>query len=84
MGILNDDPRVIEIYNQLEDLPQKITKDQLWIVIKEHLSIVEKVLSEDFVMPDFQNFKIQVNEIYEECKNNNKGKNADYIPELAK
>jgi len=29
-------------------------------VIEEHEGIVEKVLKEDFIMPDFQNFKSEI------------------------
>ena len=44
---------------------------------------MEKVLGERFIVPDFQKFRDQVKEIYKECRDNNSGKMADYIPELA-
>jgi len=34
-------------------------------------------------MPDFQSFKDEVKGIFDRCKENNSGNNADYIPELA-
>ena len=83
MGVLADDNRVIEIFERLDDMPLMITREQLEEAIGDHVAIVEKTLSEDFIMPDFQNFKNQVKEIYDECKVNNSGKVADYIPELA-
>ena len=34
-------------------------------------------------MPDFENFRQDIKAMYELCKENTSGKNADYIPELA-
>jgi len=57
MGILPDDPRVIVIFERLEEMPQKLTKEMLAEVVEEHEGIVEKVLAEDFIMSDFEGFK---------------------------
>ena len=60
-----------------------ITRTEMEEAIGEHVDIVEKTLSEDFVMPDFQDFKKQVKELFDNSKKINEGKVADYIPELA-
>jgi len=52
-------------------------------VIEDHEDFIVKLLQEDFIMPDFVSFKAEVKELFEQCKSNNSGKNADYIPELA-
>ena len=57
MGILPDDPRVVVIFDRLNDMPQKLTKEMLAEVVEEREGIVEKVLNRDFIMPEFQAFK---------------------------
>ena len=52
-------------------------------VIEEHEGTVEKVLAEDFIMPDFKGFSDDIKELFNVCKKNTSGSNADYIPELA-
>ena len=53
MGILSDDPRVVAIFERLDEMPQKMTKEMLAEVVEEHEGTVEKVLAEDFIMPHF-------------------------------
>jgi hypothetical protein len=83
MGIRSNDPRFADMFSMLDQMPQKITKEMLGEIIQDHEDFVVKVLREDFIMPDFQNFKGEVKDLYEKCKLNTSGKNADYIPELA-
>lgn len=63
-------------------MPERITKDMLAQIIEDHEEFVKKVLSEDFIIPEFMRFKQEIKEIFDNCKKNNSGKNADYIPEL--
>lgn len=80
---MQNDPRVIIIFERLEDMPQKMSKDQFYEVIEEHEGIVEKVLAKDFIMSDFATFRTEIKELFDLCKQNKSGANADYIPELA-
>jgi glutaminase len=52
--------------------------------IEADQNIIEKSMAERFIIPDFKVFRKEVQTIYDECKKNNSGKVADYIPELAK
>jgi glutaminase len=52
--------------------------------IQADVNMVEKSMAERFVLPEFGAFKKEMKEIFEECRKNNDGKVADYIPELAK
>ena len=61
----------------------KLSKEQFFAVIKNNFSIVEECMSENFVIPEFQNFKNEMKQIFLECKKSTAGKVADYIPELA-
>jgi hypothetical protein len=52
MGILADDDRLKDIVERLDCIDsKKLTKEQLNEVIQESLGIVEKTLSEDFIIP---------------------------------
>ena len=53
MGIKSNDPRVADMFLQLDQMPQKITKEMLAELIQDHEDFVVKVLQEDFIMPDF-------------------------------
>ena len=53
-GILKDDPRIKEMFDSLDLIDEvKLSKDQFFSVIKNNFSIVEKSLSENFVIPEF-------------------------------
>ena len=52
-------------------------------MIEEHEGIIEKVISKDFIMSDFETFRNDIKELFNICKQNTSGNNADYIPELA-
>ena len=83
-GILVDDPRIKDMIEQIESIEEaKLTKDQFFAVIKNNFSIVERSMSENFVIPEFENFKNEMKQIFLETKKKNDGKVADYIPELA-
>ena len=85
MGVLADDERIRDIIEKLDCIEgSKFSKDELHDVIQDSLGIVEKTLSEDFIIPQFSKFKRDISKIYVEAKKNNSGNNADYIPELAK
>lgn len=58
--------------------------DQFLEIIVDNELIVEKVLQENFVIPEFLPFKQKIKEIFDMCKLNTEGKNADYIDNLAK
>lgn len=40
-------------------------------------------MHQEFIIPEFINFKNEIQEIFDICKCNESGHNADYIPELA-
>ena len=50
---MQNDPRVVEIFERLEEMPQKLNKDMFTEVIEEHEGIVERILEENFIMSDF-------------------------------
>ena len=53
MCIKSNDPRVSDMYELIEQMPQKITKENLAEIIHGNEDFVMKILQEDFIMPDF-------------------------------
>lgn len=87
-GILQDDPRVRELLSSFA-LQQQIKKSnsisrkEFNDIIQQN-ALVKKSLSKNLVIPDFESFCKQVEEIYNETRKNETGKVADYIPQLAR
>lgn len=82
---MNDDPRVKGLLEELESYDDnKLTKYEFEQLLDQNYDIIEKSMTEDFIIPEFDKFKNQIKDIYIKCKNNHTGKVADYIPELAK
>lgn len=52
-------------------------------MIDEH-DVVDKAFNEQLVVPDFQNFCDEITTIYWKVKKIKSGKNASYIPQLAR
>lgn len=50
----------------------------------ENIVLVSVALQREFVIPEFPEFCQELVRIYEECKTVTGGKNADYIPQLAR
>lgn len=86
-GILEDDPRMRELLQSFDlEKPKNsktITQDEFNSILTQN-ALVKKSLSENLVIPDFEAFCSQVEEIFEETRKNKNGKVADYIPQLAR
>jgi len=85
-GIVDDDPRIHKLTSQLNELSRvdKINFEQFMEISSESIGIIEKSINKGFIIPDFEDFKRDITAIFEETKNNKLGKNADYIPQLAR
>jgi len=87
-GILQDDPRIAEFLKKIKQYQSKqqcqLDKKNFIDCISENISIIESTFTESNVIPNFPEFSSDLLTIYKECKANNLGKMADYIPQLAK
>ena len=85
-GILNDDPRIKETIENLKKLNDNdsITPTSFNELISKNITLIERALKGDLIIPDFSSFSSIINTIYESCKSNMNGKVADYIPQLAR
>eukprot|EP01083_Nonionella_stella_P126525 382988_1 len=82
-GILSSDPRLSDLHRTIDKVTT-ITKSELINIIPKNIEIFKKIFRQQLVVPNFHIFKQQIRTIYDEIKNNTKGKVADYIPQLAK
>lgn len=53
-------------------------------VISDNIVLIAKAFRNQFVIPDFQGFCKDIEDIYWKCKSNTDGKVASYIPQLAR
>src|SRR5690606_1890940 len=85
--ILEDDPRLREL---LHNFNLRVPKDNKTItqaefndILKQN-ALVKKSLSKNLIIPDFEAFCKEVENIFLETRKNESGKVADYIPQLAR
>jgi len=96
MGILRDDPRLSPLVSTLKTIRQKtfaslygidnikLDFTQFTKVIKQSTVLISKAFKGQFVVPEFTAFTQDIVDVYEKCLSNTSGKQADYIPQLAR
>jgi len=83
-GILRDDPRITDVITSKRDHGIVASSEQFKTAITRNTYVYENAFAHSNVIPDFERFSKNINEIYRECAHVKSGKMADYIPELAK
>ena len=85
-GILMTDPRISDVVSNLSQFKdtESITAKQFHSIIVQNITLVEKALKGDLIIPDFENFSTKIKSIFEEIKSDKSGAVADYIPQLAR
>ena len=85
-GIAADDSRIVGLQERLRDVddPQRIGSDDFTSLLQGTPSIVERVVREELVIPQFAEFAARIEELYHESLNNRRGNVASYIPQLAR
>ena len=81
-----DDPRLkqtLDALSRFEDV-QPISQEEFTQITNLNLSLIEKALTGQLVVPEFSNFCDQIKIIYDEVQPNKSGANANYIPQLDK
>lgn len=96
-GLQKDDPRLQEMMTKIRSLhgdgidhwaPElealTLDKDQFKSIIKENIILISRALRQQFIIPSFHEFTTHIEQFYYRSKPNKEGKNANYIPQLAK
>lgn len=85
IGILNTDPRVSRIVKNIAGFHDKQTIDlpAFKELLGESDSFLSQALFGELVIPDFQSFCHEIEEIYDATLSDRSGEVTDYLPELA-
>lgn len=90
------DPRIREMMDNLRKVhrlqnfdsgtpeTQMLNRETFKSVVAPNIVLITKAFRHQFIIPDFQGFTKDIEEIYWKCKGNRKGKVAAYIPQLAR
>ena len=86
-GILLSDPRIKSFSTYLKqnlDNKDTISFEEFRFSTQECFSLIKKALSGELVIPKFDQFTEELEEIFNKVKENKTGAVADYIPQLKK
>jgi len=97
-GLSQKDPRLDDMLKNIAETKDQCAGDpQFWIAnkfccdedvfkgfIMDNIDIIQKALTGGLVIPDFQGFCGDIEEIYNICKEDKSGKVATYIPQLGR
>lgn len=86
MGLQPDDVRLADSMAKLAAYPEDATLDarQMLEVIRPNVSIIERAVRGNLVIPDFEGFREEIQDIFEAAAANETGHVANYIPQLAR
>ncbi|GAB0097014.1 Glutaminase [Sergentomyia squamirostris] len=95
-GIRKNDPRISEMMENLRKVhrlanfeggspeTQNLNRETFKAVVADNIVLIARAFRHQFVIPDFQGFCKDIEEIYWRCKSNMDGKVASYIPQLSR
>ncbi len=85
-GLRSDDVRLAESTERLAAHPDDAVLDaeQLLDVIRPNVSLIERAIRGNLIVPDFPALCDDIRDIYDRTKKNESGEVADYIPQLAR
>ncbi|XP_053564115.1 glutaminase liver isoform, mitochondrial [Bombina bombina] len=89
-GLLTSDPRLKDCMDMLEPLMQEpmlgamLDRELFRKCVQSNIVLLTQVVCKKFVIPDFAQFTLHVNNLYENAHTIQAGEVADYIPQLSK
>ena len=85
-GIRQNDIRIKDLINNLNNISDIEKKDleKFKKITFNSINLIDRSVTKNFVIPDFEIFEHKIKNIYDDVIKNTSGKNADYIPQLAK
>ncbi|XP_071440988.1 glutaminase liver isoform, mitochondrial-like [Hetaerina americana] len=95
-GLRKTDPRLAEMMENLKmthkllgcetGSPEtmKLDREAFKNLVSANIVLISRAFRHQFIIPDFQGFTRDIEDIYWRCKSNTEGKVASYIPQLAR
>lgn len=92
-GLRKTDPRIKETMDILKQMSkrnadghsidtQNLELENFKRIVTPNMGLISRAFRRQFIIPEFQDFSKDVEEIYWKCKENTEGKVASYIPQL--
>ncbi|XP_044257608.1 glutaminase kidney isoform, mitochondrial isoform X1 [Tribolium madens] len=86
-GLRKSDPRLKEMMETLkrtqkETDTQRLNLETFRSIVSPCIGLISRAFRHQFIIPEFQDFCKELEEIYWKCKENTNGKVASYIPQL--
>eukprot|EP01137_Pigoraptor_chileana_P028306 Opistho-2@12110 len=83
-GLWADDPRISQSIKALSRAPDLLTLAEFADCVGRDIALLARALRGEFIVPEFDLFCKQIEDIYRRTMPNKGGKVADYIPQLAR
>ncbi|KAK0428799.1 hypothetical protein QR680_011009 [Steinernema hermaphroditum] len=94
-GIHKNDPRLKEVMERIQhfeallddehcDRRLHLNRSQFRECVTPSVTLISTTLRNQLIIPNWAEFTSKIKAIFEECKNDNRGNVADYIPQLAR
>ncbi|XP_073470025.1 glutaminase liver isoform, mitochondrial isoform X1 [Aquarana catesbeiana] len=89
-GLLSSDPRLRDCMDMLhENIQESILGATMDLelfqkCVQSNIVLLTQVVCKKFVIPDFEQFTLHINRLYENARTIKEGEVANYIPQLAK
>ena len=86
-GLQRGDPRLARTFANLDSRGPSASlgaQDFAKLLPAEELALVERALAGQLVLPDFGDFRLRLEAIFDSCQQDTSGEVASYIPQLAR
>ncbi|KAE8626536.1 hypothetical protein XENTR_v10006658 [Xenopus tropicalis] len=89
-GILTSDPRLKDCMDMLQQTVQELAtgavmdREMFQKCVQSNIVFLTQIVCKKLAIPDFEQFTLHVNRLYENASALDKGEVANYIPQLAK
>jgi len=93
-GIKTKDFRLRETYRKFTEKQKeqgqetqsgfKVDRDTFKECVSDNIVLIAKAFKNEMVIPEFAEFSGHIKKLFDKCKSNDRGKPADYIPQLAR
>jgi glutaminase len=84
-GVRDDDPRIAESVRRIwERASEGMDYDAFATAVRPGLLMLERIITRNLVLPDFQGFSQEIGRLFEQTIENRRGEVADYIPQLGR
>ncbi|XP_066440881.1 glutaminase liver isoform, mitochondrial [Eleutherodactylus coqui] len=89
-GLLTTDPRLKDSMDMLQHTVQEsimgasMDLETFQRCVQSNIVLLTQVVCKKFVIPDFEQFTLNINRLYENARDMKEGEVANYIPQLAK